>query len=291
MRDLDGGAITDADVIASPVMKGLDAVVVNYRTPDDLRRFVESWLSHQPEDISARLRIVNVAPMPADSEVASRYIDPGFVDVVEYFDNIGYGRACNLGAQRDHGDGFDVIALFNADVELTPKAVQACYSALMSDDSWGVLGPRQVNDQKRLVHAGIIGTGAAPRHRGWLQVDYGQYSDVLDDVPTVSGSAYFIKRSVWVQLKCCSRFQLATLGDTSPGARSGAFLATPHYYEETWCSYHARAHGWKCVYYGEVTITHFFHRASPTGGWADQQMYRSRAQFREACELHGIPCD
>lgn len=271
-------------------MQGLDAVVVNYRTPEDLRRFVDSWLEHQPE-IPARLRIINVAPLEADSAVACEYIDPGYVEVIEYFDNIGYGRACNLGAQRHHGNGFDVIALFNADVELTPEAVQTCYSALTSNESWGVLGPRQVDDHRRLVHGGIIGPGTAPLHRGWREADRGQYSDVLDDVPTVSGSAYFIKRSVWVELKCCSVFQLATLGDTSPGARSGAFLATPHYYEETWCSYHARAHGYRCVYFGQVTITHGWHKASPVGGWAEQQFAASQAMFRRACDLHGIDHD
>ncbi len=272
-------------------MKGVDAVVVNYRSPGDLRRFVESWLEHQPEEVTGRLRIINVAPQEEDSKVAYQYIDPGYVDVVEYFDNIGYARACNLGAARDHGDGFDVIALFNADIELRPLAVQACYDALQSDDRWGVLGPRQVDDRRCLVHAGIVGPGTKPAHRGWMEVDRGQYVDVLDDVPTVSGSAYFIKRRLWVSLTACSQYRLGVIEDRSPGAMTGAFLPTPHYYEETWCSYHARAHGFKCVYFGEVTITHSWHQASPVGGWADKQMAASREMFRRACSVHGIACD
>jgi GT2 family glycosyltransferase len=272
------------------VRSGVDAVVVNYRTPDDLARFVTSWQKHEPEELWVRLVIVNVSPTPEDTEVAESFHRRGDIEVVQYFDNIGYGRACNLGAERPHGDGFDVIALFNADVELRAGAVEECYFALTSQDEWGVLGPRQVDDRGRLVHAGIVGPPTKPRHRGWQEPDRGQYVDVLDDVPTVSGSAYFIKRKAWVQLKSCTVHQLATAG-SPPGGGTGAFLPTPHYYEETWCSYHARAHGWRCVYNGDVTITHSWHRASPVGGAADSKMSESRAHFRRACDLHGIERD
>lgn len=268
---------------------GVDAVVVNYRTHEDLDRFVTSWNSH-PAELWQRLVIVNVCPTPADTEVAMDHWQRDEIEVVEFVDNIGYGRACNLATERPHGDGLDVIALFNADVELTAGAIEECYFALTSQDEWGVLGPRQVNDQRRLVHAGILGTNSKPRHRGWMEADHGQYLDVLDDVPTVSGAAYFIKRKAWVQLKCCAVHQLATAGGP-PGGASGAFLPTAHYYEETWCSYHARAHGWRCVYFGEVTITHSWHRASSVGGWAERQMAASREQFRHACQLHGIDHD
>src|SRR5205823_5870748 len=60
--------------------------------------------------------------------------------------NVGYAKACNTAAQGGTGD---VIALFNADVELTEDALDACHDALMANDSWGVLGPCQVDHQQR----------------------------------------------------------------------------------------------------------------------------------------------
>jgi GT2 family glycosyltransferase len=267
---------------------GVDCVVVNYRTSEDLDRFVDSWLDHAPDN--ARLTIVNVSPTETDIISAQGwcYRRPR-IGMVEYEDNIGYGRACNLGAQRRWGDRSNVIALFNADVELTPGTVAACHEALCGEESWAVLGPRQVDNRRRLVHAGIVGTNVNPQHRGWMESDVGQYTDVRDDVPTVAGSAYFIKRSVWEILTACPLHQ-QVVGDQL-GAQAGAFLPTPHYYEETWCSYHARAHGWRCVYFGEVTIVHKWHRATPVGGWAEQQQPLSRAMFRRACDVHGIAHD
>jgi GT2 family glycosyltransferase len=71
----------------------------------------------------------------------------------------------------------------------------------------------------------------------------------------------------------------------------GAFINTPHYYEETCCSYHARAHGYKIVYYGAVKMTHLWHRASEHGGWADKQTEISKAMMRDFCALHSIVCE
>jgi hypothetical protein len=132
--------------------------------------------------------------------------------------------------------------------------------------------------------AGIFGTNAAPVHRGWNEIHRGQYLDVSDAV-TVSGSAYFVKRTVWEELANCSLYR-----EVAPDA-AGAFLPTPHYYEETWASYHCREHGYRVIYYGPITMVHKWHQASPVGGWAEQQMPASRELFRRACVHHGIACD
>lgn len=252
-------------------------MVVNYRTVPDLHAFIESWDAYRPE-VNANLLVLDVAPLDRKAVHVAQAAGVGYESVS---DNIGYARACNLGASL--GDS-DVVALFNADVELRPGAVQDCYDALLAHDDWGVLGPRQVDNTGRLTAAGIIGDEASPRHRGWHAQDRGQFQDVLE-VPTVSGSAYFCKRSVWDELTACPLYQ-----EAAPGA-AGAFLPTQHYYEETFCSYHARAHGHKVIYYGSVTMLHQWHRASPVGGAAEKIMPESKRFFRAACDLHGIAHD
>lgn len=62
-------------------------------------------------------------------------------------------------------------------------------------------------------------------------------------------------------------------------------------FEETFASYFARARGYRCVFYGAVTIVHRWHSASPVGGWAEQQFPISQAIFRDACDRMGIPRD
>lgn len=254
----------------------LHAVVVNYRTPGDLDEFLESW-ERFPTTFERTLAVMNVDPLPEDRLVAEKYAREGVV-VHEFPSNVGYARACNRGALLGGGE---VLALFNADIVLTEGALEQCVSALLGDPTWGVLGPCQVDQHNRFVHAGIVGSPSAPRHRAWFEKNRGQYIDVLDDVPTVAGSAYFIRRKVWDKLTECPSFWRV-----APDAQ-GAFLPTRHFYEETYCSTHARAHGWKCVYFGRVTIVHKFHRASPVGGvWANRMMVESREYFRTACDAH-----
>jgi GT2 family glycosyltransferase len=255
----------------------IDLVVVNYKTPGDLGEFIDSLIAYPPW-VDAGLTVINVD--------THSYVDrlpwAGRCGrVVGVAGNIGYGRACNLGARYG---GRDQIAFFNADVVITPKSLDLCYAALAGNENWGILGPRQVDEAHRIRHAGIFGSLTQPLHRGWGETDHGQYCDVLDAV-TVSGSAYFVKRSVFEELSKCPIYR-----QSAPDAQ-GALLPTPHYYEETYLSYHAQAHGHKVAYYGWATMIHKWHRASPLGGWADQQMPISQKLFRAACDAHNIPHD
>lgn len=257
---------------------GVDLVVTNYRTPGDLESFCWSLFDQLPH-IPWTLTVVNVSPTADDLEVGDRVAEWGpNVIHLAFEENIGYGRACNAGAS---GRSNPVLALFNADVTLTRGAVDECYWALANHPTWGVLGPRQVDDHGRLTHAGIFGTRSAPAHRAWMAFNNDSFADVQSAV-TVSGAAYFIKRTVWNELTDCQLYR--EVADAE-----GAFLPTPHFYEETWCSYHAFQHGHEVVYYGPVCIVHKWHKASPVGGWAERQMPISQALFRAACDVHGIP--
>jgi GT2 family glycosyltransferase len=257
----------------------LDIVVVNYKTAHDLDQFLESLDQHEP-NTETTLAIIEVEteldtePYPWGS--GSR---PG--TRLGATANIGYARACNLGASLGQAE---IIALFNADIVLASGALDTCHDALTGHETWSVLGPRQVDDSGRIRHAGIFGTDTQPTHRGWNERDIGQYTDTTDAI-TVSGSAYFIKRTAWDELTNCPLFR-----DVAPDAQ-GAFLPTQHYFEETFASAHARAHGHRVIYFGETTIIHKWHRASPVGGWAEQQYGTSQAFFRAACDHHGIAHD
>lgn len=262
---------------------GVDVVVVNYKTPRDLSGFLESLDANRPKG-PWRAVVVNVEPGPDDVEVAEKWRASAPEDTLHVVrsTNVGYARACNRAAQLTNKE---VVAFFNADVRLTPEAVDDCVEAILSDPTWAVLGPRQVDEHGRLTAAGIFGSGKSPRHRGWHHQDTGQFADIRDDAVTIAGSAYFVRRDVWDQLTACPLYQRA-----APGAE-GAFLPTPHYFEETFCSYHATAHGYRCVYYGFTTIIHRWHGASVVGGYAEQQFPVSQRLFREACDVHGIAHD
>jgi len=259
----------------------VDVVVINYKTNDLLQNFIASYEEHKFDGCS--LTVVDVEKSTFDEPsgvvmAGSRSLDYSYFSTR---DNVGYGTACNMGARYGIND---VILLANADTLLS-DGFEECYNALMLHEDWGVLGPRQVDERNHITAGGIFGHDRAPKQRGWNEFDRNQYNDVREDALSVSGSLYFIKRSVWQELTLCEEFE-----KVQPNTM-GAFLQTPHYFEETFCSYHARAHGFKVVYYGPVKMVHLWHRASNHGSWADRQFGISQQMHREACAVHAIVCE
>lgn len=250
----------------------LDVVVVEYKTPDLLHDFVYSYAQNAWDGCT--LTVVRVGES-STSTFFKNVIDHRVIYSPE---NIGYARACNMGAEKGTNDA---ILLANADTLLT-DGLRACYEALMERPDWGILGPRQVNEHSQITAGGIFGTERSIGQRGWNDVDMGQYSDVREDAKSVSGSLYFIKRSLWDELTNCQFMQ-----EAYPGIE-GAFIPTPHYYEETCCSYHARHHGYKVVYFGPVQMKHFWHKSSPIGGHAERSVATSKTMMRQFLDSHGI---
>jgi GT2 family glycosyltransferase len=195
--------------------------------------------------------------------------------------NVGYAKACNQGAVLGSAP---YLLLLNDDVMFTAGCLSKLTAHFERPDyeHVGILGPRQVASTGKLTHAGIVREAGRDRHRFWLAPDMGQANDELD-VPTVAGSVYAIRRETWAELTACPVYQ-----QVSDGA-VGAFLPTPHYYEETWCSYHARDHGWSVRYQGDVAFIHEWHRSSPVGGDAETKHFSvSEQMFRDACTAHDI---
>lgn len=265
---------------------GIDAVVVNYRTPEDLTGFVESLVTSAPQ-VEIDLVVANVAPRPDDlaaGEKAALLDAPGLSGRhLRFEENVGYARACNrglVGGQRE------VVALFNADTRVTAGALEACASALLDNPTWGALGPRQVDQFNRFTASGIFGTNEAPKQRAWHRQDEGQCTDVRDDAVTVAGSAYFMRREVWEELTLCPDFRAV-----APDAE-GAFLPTKLFYEETYCSYHASAHGYRNVYLGTAKMIHTWHGSIDSNGAPATSLFdEARAYFRDACDAHDIAHD
>lgn len=265
----------------------VDICIVSYKTPDLLGRMLESLMTYAPENSNIFLRINDMSDQ--DAEAIAPYRE--HIRHLEFGENIGYSLSVNRLAAQGTGD---VIGIFNADVDFDSYAIGRCADVLMENDDWGVVGPRSVNSAGRLTHAGIFGDNHNPVHRAWNRIDNKKYHDVQEAV-TVSGSAYFIKRQVWDELTVCPEYLEACYDLYQVDERwnpSGAFLPTDHYYEETYCSYHARAHGWKVMYLGTEKIIHEWHKSSKIGAAnTDGKMKKSRLEFRTACVIHGIESD
>lgn len=263
----------------------VDLIAVAYQAPQETEAFLQS-LEHVSVPFSLTV-VENNSPDPEVLEILQGLpmaTVKGLAmcrsaEVILKEENVGYARAINEGAT--HGTA-PYLAALNCDILFEPgvDVVGDIVNFFEECPSVGVVGPRTVDQYKRLTHGAIISTGpASEQHRFWMEYDNGQASDVLN-VPTVSGATYFARRTMWDELTRCPDFQRVAAG------AEGAFLPTPHFYEETWCSYHARAHEWGVVYLGTTWMRHLWHRSSPTGS---KDMLGPQMYFRQACREHGLP--
>lgn len=266
----------------------IDLCVVNYNTKDLLNRFLDSVHS----DVNPYNKVWNLYIADNGStdnsvnwikENDHRYL----IDTVFINENIGYSAACNDLAAYSNSN---IIGLLNSDVWFSTEDMVKIDNIFKENPDIHILGPKQRDENSFITHAGIVGTNTSPKHRGWRDYDPSDvlYKDRIECV-TVSGSAYFIRRDVWNSLWNHPKYR-----EIYPDA-TGAFLPTPHYYEETWCSYFARHLGYNVVYDGSVSIGHSWHASSPKPGKgyseADSKFPISREIFRSACDYIGIERD
>lgn len=250
-----------------------DCIVSGYHNHGDLMEFLDSWdkFGH------GKLWVADVDPLPGEDNIG-KYEDYDDITYLPIDYNCGYAKAINLGASFGNNE---VVVAFNADCVLTEGVIEDCEFALMCNDSWGVLGPMQVNKQGKVTHGGIFGTNQNVQFRGWQQPDREEFHDVKEAV-TVSGSAYFVKREVWDKVTDLVRVYYPDV--------LGAMLPTPLYYEETCVSYMARYLGYKVMYYGKAQMIHKWDQ-TPGGSEKHAKATVARQMFREILDAYGIAHD
>ena len=266
--------------------RGIGIAVISYHSTKDLRLFLQSF---NASDVSVPVKLT-VSLVDCDEIelkdtlqlIRSFHLEDVSVVVPYQGQNVGYGRACNDAATLwDEEPTLRTYAFFNADTELRPGVLEGCDALLWSRPDYGVVGPRQVDRQGLITHAGIV--GPPPRHRAFKTPgrDH-QYTEILDDCWSVMGSAYFTRAPLWWELTNCSMYR-----EVMPYA-PGAFLETPHFYEDEFYSRHAVAHGRKVVYDGKHTMVHQQGGATPANGWAQMMIQKSRPIYEAACAAHGF---
>lgn len=183
---------------------------------------------------------------------------------------LSYAQAVNGSLAGRHSPY--VLAL-NADTRMLepPDHVIAIFE---ENPDIAVIGPRQIDDEQRVTHAGIVGDNLRRQHRFWMHpladVDR-QSNERIMDVPTISGAVYFCRRSAWEE--------------------HDGFLETRHFYEETALDFAIRHAGHRVVYTGATTWVHLFNRSPVDGAWRAQMAAESREAFRKFCDERGIERD
>jgi N-acetylglucosaminyl-diphospho-decaprenol L-rhamnosyltransferase len=121
--------------MASPAVV---VAVVSWNTRDLLARCLESLEEDQREG-RAEVWVVDNGSTDGSPELVRERFP--WVELVTPGENLGFGRAVNLVAQRT---GSEWIAASNADIEVRPGAIEAMLAAGAGDPGAGAIAPRLV---------------------------------------------------------------------------------------------------------------------------------------------------
>jgi GT2 family glycosyltransferase len=116
----------------------LSIVIVTYRCGDHLRACLESLAANRA-DVEMEVLVYDNASGDDTLDAAA---DHPWVEAIALEENVGFGRANNLGFARATGRA--VLAL-NPDTIIPPGALRACLDALWARPDVGVLTPRLVD--------------------------------------------------------------------------------------------------------------------------------------------------
>lgn len=252
---------------------------MNYNTKDLLIRLLETLNSDYEPNIWKLYIADNGSTDGTAEELDRRNFEHYHVEDIFLNENIGYSAAINDMASRSNSE---FLCAVNADTWFTTSHVKDVIKSFETHPKAGVIGVKQLDEESRIRHGGIFWDNIHnPTHRGWSQFDP---NDAMckDAIQcwTVSGSIYYVRRSAWDEAANYQPYR-----DLFP-QNTGAFLPTPHYFEETFCSQMMHHLGWQVWYDGTVeTAGHTWQASS---GDVSNYFQISRQIYLETCDRLGI---
>lgn len=259
----------------------VDLLVVNYNTPHLLERMLDVLHSDYEPGVW-KLYLADNGSTDNSVEWIINNAERYQIEEVRFNQNIGYAGAINDLAYRSKSE---ILCALNSDVWFTTEHVKQAAHSMATLPNVGVLGVKQMDEESRIRHGGIFWDGVTnPAHRAWARYD--PEDRLCKDAQrcwTVSGSIYYVDRSVWNRIATHPKYR-----ELYPNVK-GAFLPTPHYFEETFCSQMAHHLGYDVWYDGRIeTAGHTWHASNAVGD-NNGHFAHSRQLYIDACNYIGIP--
>lgn len=265
-------------------MRQMDLLLVNYNTKNLVQRFIDH-INRDWEPGVWNLHIIDNGSSDGSKEILLDLFKDKDNHIASYTsgNNIGYSKAINFLAGQTNNE---YLCAVNADTWFSTEHVKAVMQTFSRTPRAGVIGVKQMDENAKIRHGGIFYDGKThPVHRGWDEPDPydAKYKDLVQ-CWTVSGSIYYMRRLTWDELAQNSDFS------KFDSDSKGAFLPTPHFFEETFFSVHAQKRGWEVWYDGTApTAGHTWHASSEIGEASRKFFETSRDMYIDACLTHNIP--
>lgn len=176
-----------------------------------------SWISRCLNSVNLSTKPVKVFVIDNGSTDGTQdYLKHHNIDYFQSQENLGFGRANNIGLQKALDEGYDYVYLLNQDAWLFPDTINTLVDIHQKHSEYGVLSPMQLQvnerhfDQNFLYN--VIGTAQTGRER----LEEGLFFHNLSDVYEVN----FVMAAHWLISRQC----LEKVGGFSP--------TFPHYGED-----------------------------------------------------------
>lgn len=204
--------------------------IVNYNSRDNLRACLQSIQDNVSNHENLQTIVIN-----NDEEKLGNFLEEFKVELIEKNENIGFGKAHNLGLGAARGE---YILFLNPDTKLFPGAIEKLLSVFSADEKIGIVGLVHIGEKNvsgeehfgfRKTPLSTIGTKISRRKK------LGQ-EDVFE-TDWVSGGAMMIKKDLFLELD---------------GFDGNYFM----YFEDVDLCLQAKKKGWKVVVHPKAKIFH-----------------------------------
>jgi len=230
-------------------MKGcIDIIIVNWCSGDQLHDVVSSIEKFHGNEVASVIVVDNASTDDSLSKVEKITDLPFPIHIIRNTQNLGFGVACNQGAEVGQGE---YILFLNPDTRLHENSltVPLRFMREPKNDKVGICGIQLIDEDGRVSRTcarfpslavfmvQMMGLNKLPGFRSWsLQMDDWAHTDTRD-VDHVIGAFYFVRRAVFESLN---------------GFDKRFFV----YLEDLDLSLRANQAGWRSVYLATVRAFH-----------------------------------
>ena len=178
------------------------AIVVSYKG----HRWYDRCFSSLRE---SSIPIKTIVVDNASNDGTIEYIKGNFPEIhlIESKENLGFGRANNLGLRYALDNGCDYVFLLNQDAWIEPDTMERLLDIHSRHPEYGIVGPVQVNADKTKVLDGVIKFLINPEN-----VNKALFSDLLMGIPKEIYPVAEINAAAWL----LPRKTLETVGGFDP---------------------------------------------------------------------------
>lgn len=166
-------------------------IVVSYQGARWLPKLFESL----PEAVRRRTILIdNASPDRSAADVRSRYPE---VDVTELTENVGFGRANNIGIRRALELGARHVFLLNQDCVVEPETVAQLARALDENPAYGIMSALTFSYEDDSIERGFLGFTRGDRvdDEYWYDLVQGRAKDVYE-LKFVNAAAVLVRGEV-----------------------------------------------------------------------------------------------